>query len=694
MIFVALGHMLRLKTILSILTAAFISTVALSQSSTDSTAVLYGWKLGENYIVPELVDVDTSLENFQLHNVVFSKYKSVSTLGSYGSPYLANSFFQREVDDDLLFLNSYKDYFCTYENNLYINTRKPFTHLQYSQDWPKRNREEVLNAFHSQNVNEKLNIGFELNFLSDKAYYKYLNTSQKGFRLFSSYTGKSYVMHTSLNLNRFYAGENGGLVDTAYIPGAAFTHDYPTYFTGGGNTGSQPYKPYVTNKIRYMDAMVSQSFRLFSGRTMDSLKSSVSQPMVSHVFKIRRASKIYENTAAENNSYYDNIFTNEGETYDSVGEYKLSNTIQLDFKTKLNKKILAGVYANINHEYVKNSFYSLLDTSLVDSSYAEITEVPTMDQGNYYARKSRFNTRGIANYDGIYDINNTNTHSNIFVSGGIYGKFWTHFESRFNGLLYISGYKAGETKLDGIVKTNVVILKRPYQLYVEGALENIKPAYQHNNYYSNHYIMENEYGFINKVFLSSKLAAPSNRFELEANYALLNNYIYLNDSNFVAHKAPISVSSLSIDKEFVVWKLHSYNKLTYQVSENRSVIEIPAIIFFNSTYIDNTWLFKLTGGQLRTMLGVDIYYNSAFSGYAYNPALASFYQSGLESKSETIGNYPYIDVWANVRLKRARFFIKYEHINRTTDNIDHYYAVNYPSKISRLKFGLSWTFYN
>lgn len=682
---------------LIVLTLIFVSfTSAYSQSSIDSSTVIYGWKLDDNYVMPIKTDIDTNLVNFQLHNVPFRKYHSLTTLGSNGSPYLQNSFFQRHDKEDLLFLSSYKDYLHTYENTTYINTRKPFTHLQWSQSWPKSNREETLKVTHSQNVNNRLNLGFDLDFISDKAQYKYLNVSQKAFKLFGSYNGRVYSMHTSLNMNRYYSGENGGLVDSTYIAEEPFTKDYDTYFTGGGNTGSQPYQPHVTNKIRYIDGMLSQNVKLLGNRPYDSTRSSIAQPIISHVLKVRRASKIYENTNKANNSYYQNNFTNSSETYDSVAEYRVSNTIQLDFKTKINNKILAGVYANINYDYIKNSYYSLLDSNLIDSSLVGIIEVPTIDQGDYYANKVIYGKRGIKNYDTVYDINNQTKYSNLYISGGIYGKFWTHFESRFNGLIYLAGYRAGQTRLDGVINTNVKILKKPYQFYLKGAFENVKPAYQYNNYYSNHYIWENEYGYINNLLLSSKLAAPSNGFELAWDYNLISNYIYMTDSMPVVNSNPISISALTVQKEFILWKFHSFNKLTYQVSEDRSVVEIPTVLFFNSTYIDHTWLFKLTDGRLRTMLGVDIYYSTEFNGYDYIPALSQFYQpNSVEGQSSfKVGNYPYIDVWVNIRLKRTRFFFKYEHVNRSTDNIDHFYAINYPSKVSTLKFGLSWTFYD
>jgi hypothetical protein len=633
-----------------------------AQVAIDSNAVIYGWMLDKQFVNPILTEIDTNLVNYQLHNKVTRKYYSLTTIGSYGSPYLQNEFFHRRNHDDLLFLNSYIDYFNTYDNTLYLNTRKPFSHLEYIQSWPKSDREEYLNVFHSQNITKKWNFGVDISIISDKSQYRYQNTNNKAFKVFSSYTGANYKMHLSLNLNRYFSGESAGVIDSSYyFSNWRFTKEIQTTFTGSENVGAQPYSPNVTNKIRYMDGMLSQNLKLFSigGKSDDSLNVSttIAQPIVSHVFKIRRASKIYENTDANNMDYYQHSYSNTKETYDSASEYKVANTLQLDFKTRINK-VIAGVYGSVNHEYHKFNYFSLFDTASDDTT--------------------------------LIQIDRTRKYSDIFVSAGVYGKFWTNFESRFNGTIYLSGYKAGQTIIDGLVNTNVKIRNYPFQLYVAGAIENISPTYMLNTYYSNHYIWNEDFKNTNKLFLSSKIAAPSNRFELEGNYTLLSNHIYLTDSMPLSYNQPMSISALTIQKEFVVWKFHSFNRLTYQVTENRSIIELPSLLFFNSTYIDHTWRFKLTNGWLRTMLGVDIYYNTGFNGYDYNPALAMFYQSDVTT---TVGNYPYIDVWLNVRLKRTRFFLKYEHVN-SSDNLNHFYALNYPAKRGALKFGLSWTFYD
>ena len=48
--------------------------------------------------------------------------------------------------------------------------------------------------------------------------------------------------------------------------------------------------------------------------------------------------------------------------------------------------------------------------------------------------------------------------------------------------------------------------------------------------------------------------------------------------------------------------------------------------------------------------GVDVFYNTSYFGYAYMPAIKSFY---LQDEKK-VGNYFYTDIFLNLQIKRAR----------------------------------------
>ena len=81
------------------------------------------------------------------------------------------------------------------------------------------------------------------------------------------------------------------------------------------------------------------------------------------------------------------------------------------------------------------------------------------------------------------------------------------------------------------------------------------------------------------------------------------------------------------------------------------------------------------------MIGFDLFYNTSYYANAYMPSLAVFYQQ----QEKQLGNYPYFDVFLNIRLKRVRFFLKYEHLNSGWIEKNFFTALHYPKNQAILK---------
>lgn len=83
-------------------------------------------------------------------------------------------------------------------------------------------------------------------------------------------------------------------------------------------------------------------------------------------------------------------------------------------------------------------------------------------------------------------------------------------------------------------------------------------------------------------------------------------------------------------------------------------------------------------------------YNSAFYGDAYMPALRSYY---LQRQTET-GDYPYMDAFVNVRVKRARMYLIAKHVNSGLMGYNYIQVPGYPMPDRGIHFGVSWQFYD
>jgi len=217
------------------------------------------------------------------------------------------------------------------------------------------------------------------------------------------------------------------------------------------------------------------------------------------------------------------------------------------------------------------------------------------------------------------------------------------------------------------------------------------PDFLYTHYASNNFIWTNNFNKTSLNHLSTNLTVSSKKFDIQGDYYLLRNVIYM-DINAVPkqYQNAFSLLILSASKRFDFWKITSVNKLVYQKSGNENVLDLPEIALYNSTYLTYLINFRGTGGKLLTMLGFDLYYNTRYYAEAYMPSTASFYRQNVKQ----LGSYPYFDTFLNVQLKRLRFFLKVEHVNAGWIKPNYFSVLHYPRNGRDLKFGLSWTFYD
>jgi hypothetical protein len=117
---------------------------------------------------------------------------------------------------------------------------------------------------------------------------------------------------------------------------------------------------------------------------------------------------------------------------------------------------------------------------------------------------------------------------------------------------------------------------------------------------------------------------------------------------------------------------------------------LPMISIYESIYYENLLKFNRTHGKMLTQIGFDIYYNTKFYAPAYMPSLAQFY---LQDEKQ-IGDYPFIDFFINIKIKRARIFFRVQHLNSDLIKREYFTVLHYPMNERSIKFGLSWSFYN
>jgi hypothetical protein len=661
------------KLLLAISVILCITTTVIAQI--DTNVVVYSWKLDDSFANRLRVDVDTALDNFQKYNPVFRKYTGVETLGNYSLPAQSIVFTERSENQEFVLINNFFPFMKLFNNTAYINTRKPFTKLSYMKGGSNRSKEEILDVFHSQNLTKTLNFGLHYTTVGTLGQYTFQRVKNNSFNFFSSLTGKSYSYHISLNYNKIIADENGGVINDSLITDTtfAFTKDIPTVF--GGTESSDRHKPDVFNEIKNINLLTVQEISFRGNRknadsTVTTKKIRIFYPKLIYIFNLNRSVRLFtdKNPSIGVNSglYPTNTYFGNKLTADSLLYWKLSNAARLQFQGRKN-----------NHYFVDYS-YEIMNYSMSvipDSAVSDSVEKIWFITETYKPQGLNYNSRLF----------------NSYLSTGFSKVFVNRLEMNLYGRYYVSGYRSGDFLLSGDLKLTIGKIDRPITLLVRGVNELKSPDFLYAHYASNNFMWTKNFGKTAKNHLSTILTISSKKFEIQGDYYLLSNLIYLDEEAIPAqyHNA-LSIFVLNASKQVDFWKISIINRLVYQKSENKNVLDLPEIAFCNSTYLKHLFNFKSTGGKLLAMIGFDLFYNSKYYADAYIPSLVSFHRQ----HEKQLGNYPYFDAFLNLQLKRFKFFLKVEHVNSGWSNNNYFSVLHYPRNRRDMKFGVSWTFYD
>jgi len=635
----------------------------------DTSQAIYSWKL-DPYCIVKIADrIDTNLAGFQIENPVRRSFISVSTLGNTGSPAISNIFTDRDFREEYTLANSFYPYMKRISNTSYFHTRKPFSKLSYFTGGSSNRKEESIDAFHTQNVTPKMNVGLHFTAQDAGGQYNLQRVKGNSFRFFSSYSGTVYSYHASFNTNHTGADENGGVLKDSYITDTTFkfSKEIPTLFGGTDLTNSHAADVY--HEIRNLSFFTIQeaSFpKLFSSSDTAEKPNRIKifYPKLAYIFSFDRTRSLFIDknpSVGLEAGLYPDLYVNENKTKDSLYYWRMQNALRLQFQGRRN-----------NHYFIDFTYEAM--------NYSLIVPIDTAAQ-QYFIYKRYY----------LPGENRSAQFYNAYLSSGFSRIFANALKLDLYGRYYLSGYQASNYRLSGDMELMIKIKEKDIRIHAGASNEFQQPGFLYTRFISNAFIWNQDLDKTNISNLSGDVSLVSNKFALHGDYFLLHNYVYFDTSAIPQqfHQG-LSVLSFVAEKEFHVWKFHSINKIAIQQVSHPDVLSLPALAASSSNFIEHEFNFKATEGKLRTIIGFDLFYNTSYYANAYMPSLAVFYQQ----QEKQLGNYPYVDVFLNVRLKRVRFFMNYEHINSGWLEKNFFTTLHYPMDQRYLKIGISWTFYD
>jgi len=527
--------------------------------------------------------------------------------------------------------NPYEAYVFKSTDAKFYNTTKPFTELFYTQGSQEM---MFLKVKHAQNILPRWSFGVDYQRITSQGFLLRQNTSHYNLLFNTRYYSKNkrYELLGVVGYNKALVDENGGI-------GNDSTYEALT----GANKSVRVNLNASNNKYLNRFATVRQYYKFGEASTVineeDTLYAFKTRWQLMHQIKVEDERHIFINAGDTLNFLLPNQYftSTENNTYDSLYFGKLTNDFAFQYVNQEGKKGYRFAEFMLQHQ------------ALVISQPGYVRNFQNSILSLKYEHEKN------ANYTLSYK-----TSANYTLSGFNQGDFRVYAAMR---------YRAPK-----------------WDVHLGLVAQQYKPDYTFFRFNSNQFIWENNFKAVQN--LHPYLRIQTRKLKHNAVFSLhlfqLNNWAYL-DSNLLPAQftGNIQIVQARIEKTFQLGKFYFHHKLYWQKSNHYS-LPLPEFSGMVRYYFQT----KFYNSTLQ--LGFDAFYNTAFNAMGWSPASRMFYAQ----ERIRVGNYPIIDPFLCMMIKRAVVFFKLEHANMNIVNEGFYYTPHYPVSLQSFRMGVKWRMFD
>src|SRR5574344_6237 len=717
---------------------------------------LYVWTVDKRYGDITKAEPDTVPHMFMNDIFTNGRHGEYNFTGNLGSPRIARVFIDRPEDDQFIFTQPYDYFLTPFDQLHFTNTLSPITNITYQNCGNKTNGEDRLKAIFATNAGKKFGMGLKFDYLYGRGYYENQSSSHFNTTFFSSYIGERYNMHFILSLNHQKNTENGGITDDNYIThpesfSSFSANEIPTVLESNWNRNDNQhlffthrYSLGFSRKVKMTDAEIkAKEFAMKSMKAnADADKEKAHNALDKG--KNNKDKKNKNDKKPEMIGRPDNAVIAGDELPDTLkktdNRITVSNHQQKDSLNAIDKKI-ADSLALLKDEFVPvTSFIHTLEWHNYDRIY-EAYKSPTNYYANTFNNVGKFSGDSIYNETRHYSIKNTfavallegfnkyakaglkafishelrhftlpdslnrgttaYNENNVTVGGTLSKTLGTTLHYNVTAETCLLGEDIGQFKIDGRGDLNFRLFNDTIQLAARGFIHCLNPGFYYRHYHSSHFWWDND--DMDKEIrtrIEGTLSLKRTKTTIRVAIEELRNYTYMEqtytiDSTYARHAtnvnvyqcgSNINVLTATLKQDFKLGPLMWENEITYQNSSNNDVLPLTKLNIYSNLYLN----FRIAK-VLLVNLGADLRYFTKYNAPDYRAALGQFCVQGSSSKVE-IGNYPIINVYANLHLKHTRFYIMMTHVNKTAGN--SFLVPHYPIDPNVIHMGVSWNFFN
>jgi hypothetical protein len=601
----------------------------------DSLAVSYFHNDFEKFGTLKVKPYDTGITGFQNYDPLFTNSQIFATLGNIGLDYRnLNPYpFMRQSGFDYG-IHTFDNYLYQNDSVRYYRVVKAFTDLTYAQGAKK---EIFFHAVFSRNVYRGLNIGFDFRVSNSPGAYQQQRSNLINFILTAEYFTKDrrYGVIANFIWNRIRDNENGGI-------------KYDSIFEQDLEPNRQIYTVNLNsaqNRVRETGFFMKHYFNLtrHPRTTQDTavpVKKRVELGRLAYSFEYNRQIQNYIDNKP-NSGFYQNIYLDSLLSYDSITLSRIVNeVIWTNPSFNREKKFrLLQIEAHLKQLYSEVRYHEIKDVFLEYIPSAQVSFHP---------------------------------YSSLLLY--VYGD-------------YVFGdYNNGDLSL----KVNLSqVLGKPDHNVGTIALKGFY-CFQKAGWFYEHYLGNNfrwDTTWQRQNIVSGGFSYALKGLEAGFNISRLNHFVYLDTAAMPAqNNSDFGYISAYLNTDLDLWKFKFRSQLVYQTVQGTNDLRLPSFVGSLTIYFTQI-LFK---SHATLQPGLNFFYNTLYYGNGYMPATRSFY---LQDNKE-IGNYLYMDVFVNVKIQRARFFVKYSNFDSFFMGRHYYMVPGYPMQDAAFKFGISWNFHD
>ena len=527
---------------------------------------------------------------------------------------------------------------------VFYSANSPFSLINYNSGGTADKNGQTIRALFARNLKKKGNITVLGDYYNSDGHFNKQKCNSSVMQVNYLLNRKNYNLVTGFSRNSFSFNENGGLKSDEQLIGAYLPNLIPVNLSGAATKMSVlTWQGVQTGSIR-LPGKHSLTPDQPDSTVRDSLpdKSLNKRTLrVVHAFRISNISRRYSDSSSDS-GFYQNTYSEDKVTKDSMRFLSWTNDISL-----LSDTLHIGKHPVLIKGGINPDFYRYQHDTIVSYGYS-------LGLNGKITKRDRFSNMELA------------------------------------GTWIAAGYPAGDYSLAATYSLIPGKQENGSEITFELFARGCSPDPVIRDYQSNHFRWSNDFSRQHESGLSVKWNIPEIRSALTASIISNKGWIYFDTVGVPAQlKNRMTVLSFKGSKEFTAGAFRSSISALIQYSTSEK-IRLPLFVGSTSTFMHHDIRFPSTGGEIQVEYGIDLSYSTGFYGYAYMPATGIFFAEN----EKVLGNYPNLNVFAQMKVKRTRIFIEWVQTFAGLFPEQSFAVLHYPSMRPHLKYGIYWHFYD